>query len=110
MLYIRKNRTQAVREVPQTNPRGKVFCGGSAVWFDCKRCDASRISGIGKRMVQRNTDKEILTIEKDEYPSEEQDNTETKETTADDNYEAVLQTTDAAALKMLLRRRLNHWY
>lgn len=50
-------------------------------------------------MVQRNTDKEILTIEKDEYPSEEQDNTETKETTADDNYEAVLQTTDAAALK-----------
>lgn len=99
MLYIRKNRTQAVREVPQTNPRGKVFCGGSAVWSDCKRCDASRISGIGKRMVQRNTDKEILTIEKDEYPSEEQDNTETKETTADDNYEAVLQTTDAAALK-----------
>lgn len=64
MLYIRKNRTQAVREVPQTNPRGKVFCGGSAVWSDCKRCDASRISGIGKRMVQRNTDKEILTIER----------------------------------------------
>lgn len=54
---------------------------------------------LEKRMVQRNTDKEILTIEKDEYPSEEQDNTETKETTADDNYEAVLQTTDAAALK-----------
>ena len=54
---------------------------------------------LEKKMVQRNTDKEILTIEKDEYPSEEQDNTETKETTADDNYEAVLQTTDAAALK-----------
>lgn len=50
-------------------------------------------------MVQRNTDKEILTIEKDEYPSEEQDNTETKETTADDNYEAVLQTTDAGGFK-----------
>ena len=44
---------------------------------------------LEKRMVQRNTDKEILTIEKDEYPSEEQDNTETKETIADDNYEAV---------------------
>ena len=29
---------------------------------------------LEKRMVQRNTDKEILTIEKDEYPSEEQDN------------------------------------
>ena len=27
-LYTEKNRTQAVREVPQTNPRGKVFCGG----------------------------------------------------------------------------------
>ena len=56
-----KNRTQAVREVPQTNPRGKVFCGGSAVWSDCKRCDASRISGIGKKngseeYGQRNSD------------------------------------------------------
>ena len=61
LLYIRKNRTQAVREVPQTNPRGKVFCGGSAVWSDCKRCDASRISGIGKKngseeYGQRNSD------------------------------------------------------
>ena len=41
--------------------RGKVFCGGSAVWSDCKRCDASRISGIGKKngseeYGQRNSD------------------------------------------------------
>lgn len=39
----------------------KFFCGGSAVWSDCKRCDASRISGIGKKngseeYGQRNSD------------------------------------------------------
>ncbi len=56
---------------------------------------------LEKRMVQRNTDKEILTIEKDEYPSEEQDNTETKETISEDGVgnEAITQATDAAALK-----------
>lgn len=56
---------------------------------------------LEKRMVQRNTDKEILTIEKDEYPSEEQDNTETKETISEDGAgnEAITQATDAAALK-----------
>lgn len=56
---------------------------------------------LEKRMVQRNTDKEILTIEKDEYPSEEQDNTETKETISEDGAgnEAITQATDAATLK-----------
>ena len=59
-LYTEKS-YPSVREVPQTNPRGKVFCGGSAVWSDCKRCDASRISGIGKKngseeYGQRNSD------------------------------------------------------